>query len=111
MQVTSVPPTPAIADTGARRASVEPAQAAAPPANEIAVRTFERALIETAGLKPDQAAKVRVALSVEEGTNRVIAKMYNKDTGELIQQMPTDQMLRNAALIREMLGTAVDAVA
>ena len=114
MQVTNVPPTSGFPTSGVRNVSAEPAQAAkpaAPSGGEVAVRSFERALIETAGLKPSDAAKVRVALSVEEGTNRVIAKMYNKETGELIQQMPTDQMLRNAALIREMLGAAVDAIA
>ncbi len=114
MQVTSVPPTPATPQPGVRKQSAEQAQAAgpgAPSGGEVTLRSFERALVEAAGLKPSEAAKVRVALSVEEGTNRVIAKMYNKETGELIQQMPTDQMLRNAALIREMLGAAVDAIA
>lgn len=114
MQVTSFPPPSAIPASGVRKPSAEQAQVARPdvPASgEVTLRSFERALVEAAGLKPSDAAKVRVALSVEEGTNRVIARMYNKETGELIQQMPTDQMLRNAALIREMLGAAVDAIA
>jgi len=114
MQVTSLPPTPGIPAQASPRAAARPdgpAPAAESAKGEVVVRSFERALVEAAGLKPSQAAKVHVVLSVDESSNRVIAKMYNKDSGELIHQTPTDQMLRNAALIREMLGAAVDAVA
>lgn len=114
MQVTPVPPTPGIAASGPQPVAAGPkptARSAASAAGEVAVRSFERALVEAAGLSPQNAARFRVALSVDENSNRVIAKMYNKETGELVRQIPTDQMLRNAALIREMLGAAVDAVA
>lgn len=114
MQVTSTPPMPGLSPARSAHVTVGPkpaAQTGNPATGDLTVRSFERALVEAAGLSTKQAAKVHVVLSVDEGANRVIAKMYNKDSGELIHQMPTDQMLRNAALIREMLGAAVDAVA
>lgn len=114
MQVTSLPPSSGMPAQGSPQCATEPKAPARPAettGGEVVVRSFERALVEAAGLKPQQAAKVHVVLSVDEDSNRVIAKMYNKESGELIQQMPTDQMLRNSALIREMLGAAVDAFA
>ena len=63
------------------------------------------------GLKSADVGKVRVALAVDENSNRVIAKVYNKETGELVRQIPTDEVLRNAALIRELLGESMNTVA
>ena len=113
MQVTPTGNIPIAPTSGAGQPAARAGAPVAPqPANvEVRVKAFERALIEAAGLTEAQATQVRVSLSVDESTNRVIAKMYNDQTGELLRQMPTDQMLRNAALIREMLGAAVNAIA
>ena len=114
MQVTSFPPNPGTTSQRLPQAAAAPkapARAINSSDGEVVVRSFQRALVEAAGLKPQQAEQVHVVLSVDEGSNRVIAKMFHKESGELIHQVPTDQMLRNAALIREMLGAAIDAVA
>ena len=114
MQVTSLPPTSGIPSQGSPQTATGPKAPVRPAeqtGGEVVVRSFERALVEAAGLEPQQAAKVQVVLSVDEDSNRVNAKMYNKESGELIQQMPTDQMLRNSAMIRDMLGAAIDAFA
>ena len=111
MQVTHVPITPP-APTGPVPRPVERLEPAdAGPRDKSADKALERAVVEAAGLKPDQAAAVRVALSVDEGSNRVIAKVFDKSTGELVRQIPTDEVLRNAAIVRELLGAAVNKLA
>lgn len=91
-------------------APVDPV-ADARPRGEPKEKVLERALVEAAGLKLADVGKVRVALTVDEDANRVIAMVYDKETGELVRQIPTDEVLRNAALIRELLGESLNTVA
>jgi flagellar protein FlaG len=69
---------------------------------------LERALAQAAGLDPQEAQQVRVALSVDQTTNQVVARVVNKDTGELVRQVPTEQVIRNAVLVHEMLGATLN---
>lgn len=71
-------------------------------------KALEKALVQAAGLKPAEAAGVRVSLAVDKEHNRVIARVIDKESGELILQIPSDQVLRNAAAIRDLLGAALN---
>ena len=126
MQVTNTPnPPPPTASPAARPVpQVEPVEAAprdkpankapannAPANNAPANKALERAIVEAAGVKPADSGTVRVALSVDGNSNRVVAKVFNKDTGELVRQIPADQILSTAAFDREFLGAAVNKLA
>ncbi len=116
MQVTSnSPPITPPPRTPVARPVVRPVAPVAPvadakPHGGPKEKVLERALVEAAGLKSADVGKVRVALAVDENSNRVIARVYNNETGELVRQIPTDEVLRNAALIRELLGESVNTV-
>ena len=96
---------------------------AAAPASEFAGReppvqatdgpamAIRKAAVKAAGLKAPDAAGVRVSLSVDQESNRVIARVINKHSGEVVFQVPSEQLVRNATEIREMLGASFDAEA
>ena len=115
MQVTNVPITPPPSTPVARPVvrPVAPAEpvAGARPRGGPKEQVLERAVVEAAGLKSADVGKVRVALAVDEESNRVIARVFDKETGELVRQIPTDEVLHNAALIRELLGESMNTVA
>lgn len=46
--------------------------------------------------------------SVHEGTNQVIYKIMNKDSGEVIKEFPEEKLLDLAARIMELSGIVID---
>lgn len=106
--------------------TVPPNQAAARPAavtpaaenrtgdgTGFAVRAAERlAELSTARLQPADDApaprSIQVNLDIDEATNRVVAKLLDRETGELVRQIPADELLRDAAGVRELLAVNVD---
>ena len=50
------------------------------------------------------AFNVRIAFSVDEGTGKTIIRVINKETKEVIRQIPPEEMLRLAAQMHRVLG-------
>ena len=63
---------------------------------------------EAVGLEPSGLAGVRVSLTVDKDSNRVVARVIDKDTGEVKYQVPSEKLMRSAAALREFLGAALD---
>lgn len=57
------------------------------------------------------ASNTRLSIMLDEATNRYVFKSVDVDTGEVIQQYPTEQMLRQIARVREITGLTVDSAA
>ena len=74
------------------REAVREAPAAIKPAivKENSARILKSKLAEAAGLKPAEANGVRVALAVDKESNRLIARVINKDSGEVLFQIPSE---------------------
>ncbi|HEY5609139.1 MAG TPA: flagellar protein FlaG [Alphaproteobacteria bacterium] len=51
----------------------------------------------------------KVALTVDPTTNMVIARVIDRDTGQLIRQLPSQAAVQFVAASRAMLGEEVDA--
>ena len=79
-----------------------PKEAPPPPPQEVAGATEVRA----ASLEP---SKVQRQLSVTfDEDNRVIYQFYNQDTGELVQQVPSEEVLRIARNIADLLERSTE---
>ena len=48
-------------------------------------------------------------ISIHKGTNELLIKVLNKDTGELIREIPPEQTLNIVANLRKKAGIVVDA--
>ena len=82
MQVTNAPnPPPPTASPAARPVpQVEPVEAVPrdkPANNAPANKALERAIVEAAGVKPADSGTVRVTLSVDGTSNRVVANRWS----------------------------------
>ncbi len=60
------------------------------------------------GTNLPQDADIRIALNVDNASGRAYAKVIDKTTGEVIEQMPREVTLRLLAMTREMLGAVYD---
>jgi flagellar protein FlaG len=63
-----------------------------------------------ARLSDDGAAAggTTVTLAVDNDTGRVIGRVIDKSTGQVLRQIPSEEMLRLIAATKEMLGPMVD---
>lgn len=50
----------------------------------------------------------RVSFSIDQGTNKVVIRVIDGDTNEVIRQIPPEEMLRVSARIKELLGVLFD---
>jgi len=111
----SLPAARFIADTVASGAS--PAQPATPGAAYPAAAGATSQL--PSDTSPDMVAAVNelvdvlkttsigVRFEIDEGTHRVITKVVDKETGELIRQLPSEEVLRFAQAIDKLQGLFV----
>jgi|WetSurMetagenome_2_1015567.scaffolds.fasta_scaffold554733_2 flagellar protein FlaG len=53
----------------------------------------------------------KVAFAVDRSANKVIIRVVNADTDEVIRQIPPEEMLHVAARMKELLGVIFDATA
>jgi len=67
-------------------------------AKEIAARQLAEALSADAGVAP---ALVRAELAVDDGSRRVVARLIDRDSGEVVREYPPDELLRLFAKSRE----------
>jgi hypothetical protein len=58
---------------------------------------------------PFPADKTKVALTVDTTANMVVARVIDRDTGQLIRQLPTQAAVQFVAESRAVLGQEVDA--
>ena len=82
--------------------STKKPQKEAPPPQEVAGADEIRA----ASSEPS-AAQRQMSVTFDQD-NRVIYQFYNRETGELVQQYPSEEMLRVARNIADMLDTSLE---
>ncbi|ASA24488.1 flagellar protein FlaG [Paenibacillus donghaensis] len=71
-------------------------------AEEQLIRTIERAV------KSLQGPQTTLEVSIHEKTNSIMVKVLNKDTGELIREVPPEKTLDLVASMMEIAGILVD---
>ena len=50
-----------------------------------------------------------IRLDIDEPTGRVVAKIIDRDTNEVVRQIPPEEMLRIAARLNDLVGLLFDA--
>ncbi|WP_145334518.1 flagellar protein FlaG [Paenibacillus xylanexedens] len=71
-------------------------------ADEQLIKTIERAVQSL------QGPETTLEISVHEKTHDIMVKVMNKDTGELIREIPREQTLDLVAKMMEIAGILVD---
>ncbi|MEK3985294.1 flagellar protein FlaG [Paenibacillus sp. FSL K6-3166] len=71
-------------------------------AEEQLIRTIERAV------KSLQGPQTTLQISIHEKTHDIMVKVLNKDTGELIREVPPEKTLDLVAKMMEIAGILVD---
>lgn len=64
--------------------------------------------LEKLGVAGKRNDNVRLSLDVDKPSGRVIGRLIDRDTGELVEQFPPERTLEILAGIREMVGYVVD---
>ena len=65
-------------------------------------------LLESSGIKPAEFDRFRVEIDIDGDTGRVVAEIRNRQTGDLVDEVPSRTLLRQAAMLKETLGTLLD---
>ena len=65
-------------------------------------------ILKDSGIKPVEIHRYRVQLDIDDNTGRVVAEVRKKETGELVQEVPSRVLLRQAAMLKEALGMILD---
>lgn len=86
MEVNTVPKTA----SAAAAPKVEVPKAAAKPAVHRRVEAADPVVT----VPPAGAENTRASLSVDESTGRIIGRIINRDTGEVVRQTPSEEMLQ-----------------
>lgn len=71
-------------------------------AEEQLIRTIERAV------KSLQGPQTTLSISIHEKTHDIMVKVLNKDTGELIREVPAEKTLDLVAKMMEIAGIMID---
>ncbi|MEK4477400.1 flagellar protein FlaG [Paenibacillus sp. FSL R7-0048] len=71
-------------------------------AEEQLIRTIERAV------KSLQGPQTTLSISIHEKTHDIMVKVLNKDTGELIREVPPEKTLDLVAKMMEIAGILID---
>ncbi len=115
MEVRSV--SPAILSGASRAQGASAVPAVSPRTAEVGANqerrsapsdALTRKVLEAAGLQPTEINKYSVKLDIDNGTGRVVALIHERQSGELVSQVPTESVLRQSALLKEVLGTILD---
>ena len=67
-----------------------------------------RRLMSDSGIKQADMHRFRVKLDIDNDTGRVVAEVRNRVTDELVTEVPSRKLLRQAAMLRETLGMILD---
>ncbi|WP_416305818.1 flagellar protein FlaG [Neptunicella sp. SCSIO 80796] len=86
----------------------EKGKVVAQPADTLSAREVETAVAEVNDFVQSQSRQLN--FSVDENSNRSVVKVTDSDTGEVIRQLPSDEVLKLAARIQDLqsdIGAAV----
>lgn len=113
MDVKSIDPVPLSNQDKSNRAASPPARApsaspATPELRRELVGPLARRILEDSGIEPKELSRFRVQLDIDDATGRVIAEIRDKDTGELVDEVPSRKVLRQAAMLKEAIGMILD---
>ncbi len=109
-QLSILPPSYTAAASGADRLAPGQGDAAARAAAQgsgFAVRSME-ALFGKDRSDSVALTGVKIELDVDESTNRVVATVTDRESGEVLNQFPAEAILENARGIRELLARELD---
>ncbi len=113
MEVKGIPPV--AARTQARSPQKGGGQPAEPQAqsNSTEIRDeltgpLAQRILKDSGIEATEISKYRVKLDIDDDSGRVVAEVRNKQTGELVDEVPSRKLLRQAQLLRETLGMILD---
>ena len=67
-------------------------------AMETAARRLTEALVADGGIVPEHT---KAELTVDDGSRRVVARLIDRDSGEVVREYPPDELLRLFAKTRE----------
>ena len=73
-----------------------------PPGDEHLIKAIDRAI------KSLQGPTTTLEMSVHEKTHQILVKVLNKETGELIREIPPEKTLDLVAKMMEIAGILVD---
>lgn len=90
----------------ARSVPRAPGEDAGAPAQAVAASPAIGELVEAF-----KTTSIGLRFEIDEATHRVVTKVIDKETGDLIRQMPTEEMLRIARAIDKLQGLFVSQVA
>ncbi|MCG8355500.1 MAG: flagellar protein FlaG [Kiloniellales bacterium] len=65
-------------------------------------------VLEDSGIKPQDISKYRVRLDIDDASGRVVAEVRDKESGELVEEVPSRKILRQAQMLQETLGMILD---
>jgi flagellar protein FlaG len=103
-----ITPSPADADNGV--VQLFPRNGKSEP--EEAVRSAEQvsAMVEDlqASLEMLQQKNTHLNFSVHEKTDRIVVRITDQDTGDVIREIPSEEFLNLAAKLQEMVGLMFD---
>lgn len=88
-----------------------PEVAAVAVEGSVATESDPRAALEGAVARLNETARIfdrTFRFHVDEESGRIVVRVFNSVTGELIGQIPPEEVLRVAAGIREFLGLLLD---
>ena len=67
-----------------------------------------RRLLADSGIKQADMDRFRVKLDIDVDTGRIVAEVRNRQTNELVTEVPSRKLLRQAAMLKETLGMILD---
>ena len=123
----SAPQAPARAVESGQSAPANPAAASTTPATPASTKTPKPAerppepLVDLARMRRELEAAIErlndqvsqnareLGFSIDEETDRLIVRVTNKETGELVRQIPAEAVIRFANSVEDLRGVLFDA--
>lgn len=76
--------------------------------DDVLTKTYHRLAGDTESDRGPVEADTRVQLDVDSSTGRVIGKVIDKQSGEIMHQLPSPEMLQLIAKAKELFGELVN---
>ena len=85
----------------------QPDSASTKSRGEVTGQLAKRLLADS-GIKQADMHRFRVKLDIDVDTGRIVAEVRNRQTDELVTEVPSRKLLRQAAMLKETLGMILD---